>query len=247
MTKITALLALVLLVSPALWAVDGFKDPKARSALKKYDLAYARAEKDFKKKVYKARVTYMKDLNVAMKGALKKGNLEGAKKIDAAQKEIREVAEDEADSGMTARTLVIWNTNNGFSTGDRGTERLNVILLQDGKKVWEKRDVSLDWHASEDRSTKIRLPRRQFDRIRLEVVKWYGRGGGLTEVELLRGKKNLLRNANVLVSASVDHRFPGSNLTDGITTSKIRLSGYWLLPDAASGWIEFDLKKGASG
>ena len=84
------------------------------------------------------------------------------------------------------------------------------------------------------------------DTVRVEIVRWHGVGGGLSEVEAFSGKENIARGCRVTVSAvwrnwAGDTRFSGAELTDGITTSSNHEVGYWMLPDGQTGWAEIHL------
>jgi hypothetical protein len=139
-----------------------------------------------------------------------------------------------------ADRLVVWNCHN-TSSNDRGTARINVLLLLRGTVGWSKSGLPIDWNPGKDTSLTIPLPKIPFDKIRIEVVEWHKLGGGLSEIQVFRGETNIAQGAPVAVSGMYDKRFPASRLTDGITTSAEDAKGYWLLPNAAPGWAEIDI------
>ena len=69
--------------------------------------------------------------------------------------------------------------------------------------------------------------------------------GGLSEVEVFSGKKNIARGCQVTASAEHKPGDPrsGNMLTDGITTSAEHEKGYWLLPPGNQGWAEIHLRE----
>ncbi len=98
--------------------------------------------------------------------------------------------------------LVIWNTHN-YGWNDRGTLTCNVSLLQAGRTVWSKNEVSLDWKPDADLATTVELPGLACDAVRVETTSFQELGPGLCEIEVYQGKKNLALGK--LVSASGFH------------------------------------------
>lgn len=142
--------------------------------------------------------------------------------------------------------LVLWNQHNGDHF-DRGTKRVRVEALRGGSVVWKADSVALDWSSSEDVSTTITVPPQRFsiDQIRITILEWVNRGGGLAEIEVRNHGEDVTKACKVSVSAFYenDDRYARERLTDGITTSRNHGSGYWLLPDEKRGTITIDLPK----
>lgn len=149
-------------------------------------------------------------------------------------------AEPRACDGIVADRVVVWNQHNGAS-GDRGTTACHLSLVSNGKEVWRRENLKLDWHADQTDQTEIELPDVPFDRLRVEVASWRGIGGGLGEVEVWRRERNLARDCPVEASGSHIERCRAQNVTDGLTAATESGGGYWLLPDGEPGWVEIDL------
>ncbi len=75
-------------------------------------------------------------------------------------------------------------------------------------------------------------------RVRVEVVQWQRRGGGLSEIQVFKDDQNVALGKKTRASTTYDERFPHSSLTDGITSSARKARGYWLLPNSTAGWAE---------
>jgi hypothetical protein len=148
--------------------------------------------------------------------------------------------------------IVVWNSHNG-PAANTGTTKINVFLLAKGatKPVWEKKDVVIPWSGTEDKF--VMLPydvkKKKFQRIRVEVAAFHLNGGGLAEIQVFQGGKNISEGCLATVSAVCKPNDPrdAKTLTDGITTSKEELVGYWHLPGGKTGWAEVDLTKTADG
>jgi hypothetical protein len=141
---------------------------------------------------------------------------------------------------VASPTLVIWNTHN-WNANDRGTKECSIHLYRGTRKVWSKEDVELTWKAGADCKDSIALPAVKFDRIRIEITKWYGRGGGLAEIKLLRDDDEIALSRKVKASSTFDDRFKAGSVTDGIVTSGSGFHGYWLLRSDKSGWVDVRL------
>ena len=137
----------------------------------------------------------------------------------------------------TATEIVIWNTHDGPSDNS-GATKINLILFLHDKAVWRRDDVPIDWAADKDMSVTVPIAAVSFDRVRVEITAWHGVSGGLSEIQVLKGRENISQGAMAIVSASYDDRFPASTLTDGITTSAIQDKGYWVLPANQPGWAD---------
>ena len=117
------------------------------------------------------------------------------------------------------------------------------MLLRGGKEVWRSKAVALPWKADTDTFAGVSLPAVAFTSIRVEVVRWRGYSGGLAEVQVFRGKKNIALGCPARASAWADERSGPRLVTDGITTSAVFKRGYWMLPDKKAGWVEIDLAR----
>ncbi len=142
--------------------------------------------------------------------------------------------------GKQASRIVLWNTHNSrFNTS--GTLQCNVILYQGCTPVWRKDGVTLPWERNNDTSAVINVPALEFNIVRVEILKWKGYSGGLTEIEVWQGGKNIALHSPTRASAAVDRKTLSSKVTDGVTTSTAYKNGYWLLPKNQAGWIEVSL------
>ncbi len=75
--------------------------------------------------------------------------------------------------------------------------------------------------------------------MRVEIEAYENNGGGLAEIQVLVGGRNVAPQLQARASGC----YPGGSFTaarvnDGITTSADFATGYWLLPDRQTGWIE---------
>ena len=149
-----------------------------------------------------------------------------------------------AASGIIADKVVLWNMHNG-SHANRGTTQASVLLLSGGKEVYAAKDLKMLWDPNKDIVLEVPLPPKPFTSVRVEVTAFHGTGGGLAEVQVLRGGTNLALGRPV--TSSPDQPAPGhpgaETLTDGITTSAEYGKGYWCLPDGTPGWAEIVLKE----
>jgi len=145
-------------------------------------------------------------------------------------------------SGGQASRIVIWNTHNSkYNTS--GSLQCNVMLFRAGKPVWRADKVDLPWERDTDTFAAVNVPARQFDVVRVEITKWRGYSGGLSEMEIWQGGKNIALRMTTRASASADKRTTSARVTDGITTSTVYKDGYWLLPDRQAGWVEISLAR----
>lgn len=144
-------------------------------------------------------------------------------------------------AGVVADRVVVWNQHNSIWQ-KWGTTQFHLLLLRDGATVWRKDLITLPWSPDQDTSVAVPIPSERFDRVRVEIVNFAPHeGGGLAEIQVLQGGKNLARDCPTIASGAFDERFHGDHVTDGITTSAFGSDGYWLLPDHSTGWIEVDL------
>jgi len=175
---------------------------------------------------------YLENLKKQLGG---KGDVEGAL---AVQKEIESISGlQSAQPSAGSDKIVIWNQNNN-GKGDRGTKKVSVSLLVGGREVWSKRFVKIDWDAIKETKVEIPVPTMSSDTLRVEITDTVNGKGGLSEVEFIRGGRNVALAGEVKVSAfwEKDPKHAGAMLTDGVSTT------FWLLPDGQEGWAEITLK-----
>ncbi len=146
--------------------------------------------------------------------------------------------------GVFAEAVVIWNTHNGKAR-DRGTLMCNLLLRSGGTTIWHKDKIKVPWHNSVDPRVIVKIPKLQFDALRIEVTDAVNGNGGLSEIEVYSAGKNIARGLPATTSATVvsqkkHENFAPSNVTDGITQSTQLGVGYWILPSNTLGWIEID-------
>ncbi|HEX7375941.1 MAG TPA: NPCBM/NEW2 domain-containing protein [Pirellulales bacterium] len=149
-------------------------------------------------------------------------------------------AEPRPCSGVLADTVTIWNTHNSHYN-DRGALELNLRLFHGSKEVWRKDGVVMPWAADTDSQLQVELPKQRFDRLRIEIPRWQGQGGGLAEVQVHHGAANLAAGCPTIASGCYGFAFVPDKIVDGITTSDKANVGCWLPPDNALGWVEIDL------
>lgn len=149
-------------------------------------------------------------------------------------------AEPRACSGVLADHVKIWNTHNG-QHNDRGSLELNLHLFQGRNEVWHKDSVAMPWQADADSHLQVKLPDERFDRLRIEIPRWQGQGGGLAEVQVTRGDVNLAIGCPTTASACLSDAFTPAKLVDDFTTARQAAAGYWLAADNTAGWVEIDL------
>jgi hypothetical protein len=144
--------------------------------------------------------------------------------------------------GVQPSRIVIWNTHNSrFNTS--GTQQCNLVLFHGRRAVWRSDKINLPWERNNDTFAVVNVPAIRFDIVRVEISKWRGYSGGLSEIEVWQGGKNVALHKPTRASASVDTRATSAKATDGVTTSLGYKDGYWLLPDNQAGWIEISLAK----
>ena len=110
--------------------------------------------------------------------------------------------------------------------------------------VFRRDNLPIDWAPSADKSLTVRIPAPVlFNKVRVEIVAWHGRGGGLSEIQVLRRGNNIALGQPVTFSGFTDMKnYPAASLTDGVTTSsKKPWQGYWISPDGQAAWAEVSL------
>lgn len=153
-----------------------------------------------------------------------------------------------ADASITADEAVIWNTHNGAG-GDRGAMTGNLLLYQGSDLVAQVPAVRVGWAREKSVATRVPLPKKAFNRLRLEVTAGtVYHGAGLSEIELLHRGKNLAGAAIATASdnyssSSGQGLCAASMINDGITQVPTQGPGYWMLPDQNCGWIELEWRK----
>lgn len=166
-----------------------------------------------------------------------KGDLEGAL---AVQNELDAVAGSAkaATNKAGSDRIVVWNQNNN-GKGDRGTERINVSLLLDGREVWSKKSIKIEWDPVKQGKVEIPTPAVVADTVRVEITRSVNNKGGLAEVEYFQGGRNVAVGGEVRVSSvwENDPNHLGTMLADGVPST------YWLIPNDAEGWAEIVLKR----
>ncbi len=130
--------------------------------------------------------------------------------------------------------IIIFNTTNGIGN-DRGTRQLNLVLMSDGKPVFQRR-FAPNWAKNTSAPTTIRLPSRtKVDEVRVEVLAWIDNGGGLAELEVYHGDRNYARGAAASGDSSPNSMFRPGRLTDGDYGNNVDQSGLWLLSNEVPG------------
>ena len=248
----------------AVAAIGKIKSAEVKAAVQ----AYEETEKQLsaaqvaKQKEYREKLADM--LEVALKEATTAGNLDDALAIRDTIKALKSGAEPLMLAGQSRpatepetkeaakpaavimHQIVLWNVHNA-QFGDSGTETCNVILFRGEDEVWRQNEIKLPWGGPKDPSLALKPPVMDYDRIRIEITKFRGQRGGLSEVSLTHGGRNLLRQGKfarkiaVTASASFAPQANESCILDGILSSVQHLTGYWLLPDGKTGWLEIRL------
>ncbi|MDZ4780931.1 MAG: NPCBM/NEW2 domain-containing protein, partial [Planctomycetia bacterium] len=142
--------------------------------------------------------------------------------------------------GVVSERIVLWNEHNG-SSNNSGTVRCQVVLLHNDSEVWRNANVVVPWEANRDMFVAISPPPVAFDRVRVEIEERTGNSGGLAEIEVISQGENLAFLCSAIASSYPDESRRADRVTDGITSSKTELQGYWILNDGIDGWIEVDL------
>ena len=241
-----------------------FKSTTANDAVRKYQAARKKLDEGYDKLHKENRAAFIANLEEAVKEAAKSGNLDEALAIRDAIKAVKEGGErlmtarqdgaatelDRKEAAKPAAVIlhqiVLWNVHNA-QFGDSGTETCNVILFRGENEIWRQNEVKLPWGGPKDPSLALKPPVMDYDRIRIEITKFRGQRGGLSEVALTHGGRNLLRQGKfarkiaVTASDSYDPRTNESCVVDGILWSVQHHTGYWMLPDGKTGWIEIQL------
>lgn len=220
-------LQLILLIFPLIIDHVAAADPPELTSVR---VAYLKQIESATAPIRDKYLAYLESLKKEL-GA--KGDLEGAL---AVQRELDSISS--SSKAAEGDRIVVWNQNNG-GKGDRGTERINVILLLDGREVWSKKSIKVEWDPVNQGKVEIPLPSVVADTLRVEVTRSVNDKGGLAEIEFFQGGRNVAQGGGVKVSAvwENDPKHVGEMLADG------DLSTYWLVPDGMEGWAEIVFKK----
>ena len=139
--------------------------------------------------------------------------------------------------------IVLWNQHNSY-WNNCGTDLCNVSLLRDETVVWRMADVRVPWEHNRDTFIELNVPQIIADQIRIDITKIRQYAGGLAEVQVFAGSRNIALGGTVITSPS---GYPntserGHDINDGITTSSEPHVGYWLIGKGdRSGWAVIDL------
>ncbi len=144
-------------------------------------------------------------------------------------------------SGAGKTGIVIWNLPMKPPLHDRSTVSVNVQLLKNGRAVWTKKAVRLNRRGL---NTPVRLPSLAFDKVTVEIVRWSGEGGGLSEIEVYVGDRNLAlgRPCEVSNIETVPMHLDDRNaVTDGIVVPTEVGNGYWISEPDTKATVTIDL------
>ena len=238
-------------------------------AVRAYRDAVGKADADALAKVYSLNQGYAFQLESLIKQFMQADKIDEAKKaneelsrvkFELADLEVRqlktetvktngavEIEQETKEAGVTGgKRMVIWNTHNA-QHNNLGTLSCDVTLYSVTKAVWEKKGIEVPWKPGTDCSVSIDVPAGlRFDRVRVNITKWVGLGGGLSEIQVFDGRKNIAEHCRATASGfwkDGNGSHPPERLTDGNTSSEVFAKGYWLLPDSQPGWAEIDLTK----
>jgi hypothetical protein len=104
---------------------------------------------------------------------------------DPKAKTVKEAMPAEPDD-----VLVLYNEHNSRWNAS-GAKTVNIYLGLRSKVVWQQKDVNVGWAENEVLVTKLAVPKRKYDTIRVEVVECDTASGGLSEIELWQRDKNI--------------------------------------------------------
>ncbi len=139
--------------------------------------------------------------------------------------------------------IVLWNEHDG-KHHDSGAKKCNLALSLEGKVVWHRDNVEVPWEANRSADLVVEVGSVLADKLRVEISEWNGKGGGLSEVEVLdKTGTNLALGGKVTTSVTRNPSdgLDGDALIDGNYYEPTAEVGYWLLPDAQEGWAELEL------
>ena len=183
-----------------------------------------------------------------------------------------QVVPAEESNQVSETTLVIWNGDLRLNDGFMSTVADVSLRSNGGSVLWEKKSVAVS-----SSNTVVRLPNIDFARVRITVTRWTGSGGGLSEVEVLKGGENVALGCKVNASSAgsmslartksqmqnqnvkkPDNNFSSYRVTNGVrcgdngnpdSTHHMPplYEGGWRLPANTPGWVEIVLGEKDSG
>jgi len=171
-TKLFLMVSVAFLgVSVALGADSkGFKSSKAKAAQKKYEKASEKAKKEYDKKIAAAKVVYKKDLNKALKEAMKKGDLKEANKINEEIAEPKKAAEEEPEAKADTKNRLLY-----VSPGNSANIYLADKLI--GKSSQWGQLIPIKVNLNNKKKTKLHIETHNTDGVSWILVdtknKWY--------------------------------------------------------------------------
>lgn len=130
--------------------------------------------------------------------------------------------------------VVVWNTHNG-DANDRGAEEILVSLLFQGQVVW-KQTTEIAWRPNESPYVLLRPKRVRADQVRVDITRQHFRGGGLSEIEVVMGKTNLVRPCQPEVESyfAFNEGYGPLKLVDGKMSGNVGDS--WVADKDVPGW-----------
>lgn len=137
--------------------------------------------------------------------------------------------------------LIIWNLPQDGELHPRQTLTVGIRLIRGDTVVWQAKSYRLD---SREEATPVQLPNVLFDKVQVELLSWRGEGGGLAEIEVMVGDKNVAAHRNCEVTnletlpMHLDDRHA---VTDGITQPTSVGHGYWIPEAGRKASVQIDL------
>ncbi len=200
---------------------------------------------------------YVSQLEALLKHSMLSDKIDEAKMVnevlDKAKAELATTGKNQPvgqqiSKGTTAssqsKKIVLWNTHNG-SANNSGTLECNILLYNNSELVWEAKNIQIPWEPDQDTKVSTNGPSGiSFNKVRVEVTKWQGLTGGLSEIQVFDCGRNIAKGCFVSASGywSNQDEFSPQNITDGQTSSEDKRS-FWLGRDGTREWVEVDLTK----
>ena len=140
------------------------------------------------------------------------------------------------------KNIVIWNSHNS-SYNNSGTEIIDVTLYNNKVIVWQKKGVAIPWEANADTNVIVNIPSyvRYFNKVKINIVKDRGEKASLAEIQVFDGTNNIAMGGKVNASSYIHDKFPPNRLTDGITSSAQKQTGFWIAGTNKTNWVEVEL------
>jgi len=136
--------------------------------------------------------------------------------------------------------IVLWNQHNG-DHNNCGTRMCNLVLYRQRREVWRQNAIVVPWQRDQDTSVALDVPRVSADRVRVEITQWHGAAGGLAEIEVFSGGKNIADGCKVHGTDRGAKVYRPALVNDGITSSEHHEVGYWVAADGYPAWAEIEL------